>query len=233
MQVKKSPKADLENKKFIFLQVGFVLALTVCLVAFEWSREEIGLSVLGDLSLEEIWEEEIESTIQDEDIPEPEPEPEPEIEEVFEELIIVDDDTEVDTRLDIDAEADETTATIIDMSRFDHGDEEEELDVIDFAVVEEKPIFPGGDAALLQFIRDNTRYPPIAKENGIQGRVFVQFVIDVNGKVTNVQIARGVDPYLDQEALRVVRLLPDWKPGRQRGQNVPVSFIVPINFRLY
>ncbi len=233
MQVKKSPKADLENKKFIFLQIGFVLALTICLVAFEWSQEEVGLSVLGDLSLEEIWEEEIESTIQEEDIPEPEPEPEPEIEEVFEELIIVDDEAEVDSRLDIDAEADETTATIIDMSRFSDGDEDEELDVIDFAVVEEKPIFPGGDAALLQFIRDNTRYPPIAKENGIQGRVFVQFVIDVNGKVTSVQIARGVDPYLDQEALRVVRLLPDWKPGRQRGQNVPVSFIVPINFRLY
>ncbi len=228
MQIKKTSKADLEKKKIIFLQIGFVIALTICLVAFEWTTEEVGPGVLGDLSMEDIWEEEIESTIQDEDIPEPEPEPE--IEEVFEELLIVEDDVEVDTRIDIDAEADQTTETRITVPVFE---EEEELDPIDFAVVEEKPLFPGGDAALMQFIANNTKYPEIAKENGIQGRVFVQFVIDINGKVTSVRIARGVDPYLDQEALRVVKMIPNWTPGRQRGQAVPVNFIVPINFRLY
>lgn len=232
MQIKKSPKVDLERHKFNFLLVGFVLALTVCLVAFEWTTEEIGAGLLGELTMDEVWEEEIESTIQEEDIPEPEPEPEPEIEEVFEELIIVDDEAEVDTRLDIDAEADQSTRTTITMPTFVE-EEEEELDPIDFAVVEEKPVFPGGDAALMKFIADNTRYPEIARENGIQGKVFVQFVIDENGRVTNVSIARGVDPYLDQEALRVVRMIPNWTPGRQRGRAVPVNFIVPINFRLF
>ena len=233
MQIKKSEKADLEKRKFIFLQLGFVIALTICLVAFEWTTEEVNLGALGDLSMQELFEEEIESTIQDEDIPEPEPEPEPEIEEVFEELVVVEDDKDVDSRLDIDSEADERTQTTFTIPTFTPVDEPEELDPIDFAVVEEKPVFPGGDAALMKFISDNTKYPEIAKENGIQGRVFVQFVIDERGKVTSVRIARGVDPYLDQEALRVVRMIPDWKPGKQRGKAVPVNFIVPINFRLY
>jgi periplasmic protein TonB len=231
MQVKKSPKVDLERRKFIFLQLGFVLALAICLVAFEWSTEEVGAGALGDLSMEEVWEEEIESTIQEEEIPEPEPEPEPEIEEVIEELVIVEDDAEVDDRLDIDSEANEKTQTQIVIQNYE--EEEEEVEPIDFAVVEDKPLFPGGDAALMSFIANNTKYPEIAKENGIQGRVFVQFIIDEKGKVTNVKIARGVDPYLDQEALRVVKLIPDWKPGKQRGKAVPVNFIVPINFRLY
>ncbi len=233
MQVKKSPKADLEKRKFVFLQLGFVVALALCLVAFEWTTKEVNLGALGDLSMFEMWEEEIESTIQDEDIPEPEPEPEPEIEEVFEELVIVDDEAEVDSRLDIDSEAGEDTRTTFTIPTFTVDEEPEELDPIDFAVVEDKPEYPGGDAALMKFIADNTKYPEIAKENGIQGRVFVQFVISETGQVTNVRIARGVDPYLDQEAVRVVRMIPPWKPGRQRGKPVPVNYIVPINFRLF
>lgn len=233
MQVKKSPKVDLEKRKFIFLQLGFVIALALCLVAFEWTTEDVDLSALGDLSMDEMWEEEIESTIQDEEIPEPEPEPEPEIEEVFEELTIVEDDADVDSRLDIDSEAGEDTKTTFTIPTFTVEEEEEELDPIDFAVVEDKPEYPGGDAALMKFIADNTKYPEIAKENGIQGRVFVQFVISETGQVTSVRIARGVDPYLDQEALRVVKMIPPWKPGKQRGKPVPVNYIVPINFKLY
>lgn len=152
--------------------------------------------------------------------------------EAFEELLIVDDADDIDTRYDIDAEAGQSQRASAKISSFVAEPEEEYGDPIDFAVVEQKPTFPGGDTALINFITENTVYPEIAKEKEIQGRVFVSFIIDTAGKVTNVALARGVDPYLDNEALRVVKLLPDWTPGKQRGKPVNVYFIVPINFRL-
>ena len=88
-------------------------------------------------------------------------------------------------------------------------------------------------AKLMQYLGKNTKFPQIAKENGIQGRVFIQFVINKTGKVVNVEVVRGVDPYLDKEALRVVKAMPKWKPGKQRGKAVKVSYIVPINFKLF
>jgi protein TonB len=157
----------------------------------------------------------------------------PEPETVIEELTIVEDDVVVDN-VDLNSEADENTRTNTNITQsFDVEVVEEEVEPIAFAVVEDKPVFPGGDAALMKFIADNTKYPEIAKENGIQGRVFIQFVIDKVGNVTKVTVAKGVDPYLDEEAMRVVKSLPSWTPGKQRGKPVPVTFVVPINFKLY
>ncbi len=150
--------------------------------------------------------------------------------EAFEELAYLD-DIETDSRLDFDSEASESPPTAYVIPTFS-SNEEEEQDPIDFAIVEKKPEFPGGETALIKFISENTVYPTAAKEEGIQGRVFVGFVISETGEIKNVRIARGVDPYLDQEALRVVRLLPKWKPGVQRGKNVSVNYILPINFKL-
>ncbi|MCK9255464.1 MAG: TonB family protein [Bacteroidales bacterium] len=179
-------------------------------------------------------EEEIENTIQEappEELDEPEPEPEPET--IIEELTVVDDDVKV-ADIKINTEADEKTQTSTRVVQITEVEiVEEEVEPIAFAVVETKPEYPGGDAALMKFISENTKYPEIAKENGIQGRVFIQFVIDATGKVTKVQVAKGVDPYLDSEAMRVVKTLPSWSPGKQRGKNVPVTYIVPINFKLY
>lgn len=110
---------------------------------------------------------------------------------------------------------------------------QEEEEVVNFYVIEEKPEYPGGEEALLKYIADNTKYPEIAKENNIQGKVFVEFVIQKDGSVGDVKILRGVDPYLDAEAVRVVKSLPKWSPGKQRGKAVKVSFQVPINFKLY
>lgn len=232
MEVKKSPKVDLERKKFIFLEIGLVLALAICYIAFEWKSGEVSTGSLGELTSEDVFEEEIINTEQETPPEQPEPEiPEPEA--VIEELIIVEDDKKVDA-LDLNTEADEKTKTNITIVQTGNIQvEEEEVEPIAFAVVEEKPTFPGGEAELLKFIAENTKYPEIAKENGIQGRVFIQFVIDKNGRVTNVTIAKGVDPYLDAEALRVVKSLPNWTPGKQRGKPVPVTFVVPINFKLY
>ncbi len=100
------------------------------------------------------------------------------------------------------------------------------------SVIEEKPEFPGGEAAAFQWIANNIKYPEIAKENNIQGKVFVQFVIGKDGKVTDVQVVRGVDPSLDKEAVRVIQSMPAWKPGKQRNKPVKVSFQLPINFKL-
>ena len=94
------------------------------------------------------------------------------------------------------------------------------------------PEFPGGEAALRQFLATAVKYPVIAQENGIQGRVYVTFVVNTDGSITDARIARGVDPSIDKEALRVVNTLPKWKPGKQRGKPVRVSYTVPINFVL-
>ncbi len=101
-----------------------------------------------------------------------------------------------------------------------------------FFIVEDMPEFPGGDLALRKFIAASVKYPEIAQENGIQGKVYVTFVVGDDGYVKNAKIARGVDPSLDKEALRVVSSLPQWKPGKQRGQAVNVAYTVPINFAL-
>lgn len=232
MQVKKSDKVNLEKKRGLFLEIGLLLSLSICLLAFEWTTEDVSTSTLGDLTMEDVFEEEIENTVQEappEDIPEPEPEPET----VIEELNVVEDNVQV-ADVDINTEATEKTQTEIRIvTDFEVEEEVEEVEPIAFAVVEDKPTFPGGDAALMKYIAENTKYPEIAKENGISGRVFVQFVIDKSGKVTKVTVARGVDPHLDAEAMRVVKSLPDWSPGKQRGKAVPVTFVVPINFKLY
>lgn len=232
MQIKKSEKANLEKKKFTFTLIGLVLSLSFCLFAFEWTSKEVSEASLGDMKMGDLFEEEIENTIQD--VPPPEVEPEqPEPETVIEELTIVENDVKV-ANININSEADEKTKTNTNVVTFKEPDVvEEEVEPIAFAVVEDKPTFPGGDAALMKYIADNTKYPEIAKENSIQGRVYIQFVIDKVGNVTKVTVAKGVDPYLDNEAMRVVKTLPKWTPGKQRGKPVPVTYIVPINFKLY
>lgn len=107
---------------------------------------------------------------------------------------------------------------------------EEENKVFD--VVEEKPSFPGGQGALMAWLNDNIKYPVVAAENGIQGKVIVQFVVGKNGSISNVKVLRSVDPSLDKEAVRVVSNMPNWTPGKQNGASVNVRFTLPVTFRL-
>lgn len=101
-----------------------------------------------------------------------------------------------------------------------------------YFIVEDMPEFPGGEQALRRFIANEIRYPEIAREKGIQGKVYVNFVVEADGSVGRLKIARGVDPSLDREALRVVSVLPKWVPGKQKGKNVAISYTVPISFVL-
>lgn len=224
MDLKKTPQADLDRNKGLFMLIGLVVVLGILLAAFEYRASDNNIASLGELGDVNL-EEEIIPITRQEDKPPPPP-PKPKVVEIIE---IVEDDVEIEDELEIeDTEADEETEV-----EEVEVEEEESDEVFAFAVIEDKPEFPGGDAKLMAYLGNNTKFPQIAKENGIQGRVFVQFVIDKKGKVTDVQIARGVDPYLDKEALRVVKGMPSWKPGKQRGKAVKVSYIVPINFKLF
>ena len=226
MEVKKTPQADLENKKTIFMQIGLVIVLGLVFVAFEWTTTEVDVSqfeITEDLDAEE----EIIPITRQEEVKPPPPPPPPKVTDV---LNIVEDDVELDEELDIeDTEMDEDSE--VDFSNVVEEEEEEE-DAPVFFIVEEMPEFPGGESALHQYIAKSIKYPVIAQENGIQGRVYVSFVINAKGEVTDIKIARGVDPALDKEAIRVIKNMPKWKPGKQRGKPVKVSFTVPINFVL-
>jgi len=226
MELKKSSKADLERKKNVFMQIGFVMVLSVALIAFEWSTTDYSLDPSLIIS-EMVVEEEIIPITRPEEI-KPPPPPPPQVTDV---LVIVDDDVELDDVLDIfDTEMDNTREFDMIIT-IDVEDEERDVDVIHI-IVEDDPEFPGGNEALLRYLAQNTRYPPIAQENGIQGKVHVRFVVEPTGDVSNVEVIRGVDPSLDREAVRVVSTLPRFKPGRQRNRPVRVWYTVPINFTL-
>src|SRR5687768_17422126 len=111
-------------------------------------------------------------------------------------------------------------------------DSNEDKDSTLFTVVEQMPEFPGGEEAMNQFLNDNLQYPQMAKEQGIQGKVWIGFIVNKSGKITNVEVLRGIGGGCDEEAARVVKKMPDWKPGRQSGRPVKVKFRFPINFVL-
>ncbi len=228
MELKKTPKADLENKKQLYFMIGLVIALGITLVGFEWTTQPSKATSLGAVSAVAVEEEIIPITREQEVKPPPPPPP-----KVIEVLNIVDNDVKIDDELMIeDSEADDKT--LIDVAPvISAPKEEEEEDAAEvFYIVEDMPEFPGGEAALRAFIAQAIKYPVIAQENGIQGKVYVTFVVGKDGSVSNATIARGVDASLDKEALRVVNTLPKWKPGKQRGKPVNVSYTVPINFVL-
>lgn len=228
METKKSKKADLESKRNTFLLIGLVAALGITLVAFEWTTKPSRVDSLGSIQSQEV-EEEIIPITREQEVKPPPPPPPPKVVEV---LNIVDDEVEIDDELEIeDSEADDET--VIDVQPLVEAAEEEEEQTNEiFLVVEEAPEFPGGARALYAFINNNVHYPVIAQENGIQGTVYVKFVVNEKGEATDAKILRGVDPSLDREALRVISSLPRFKPGKQRGKPVKVYYNSRIKFQL-
>ena len=217
MEPKKNPEISLEKKKGLFFQIGLVVTLVIVLGAFEWKSYEKVDYNLGQLNLDDL-EEEIIPITRQEITPPPPPPPPPEVIVIVEDIVEIVDEAKIET-----TESDEMVAVI---------EIEEESDEEFFMVVENMPEFPGGDLGLMKYIQKNVKYPPIAKEYNITGKVYVSFIVDKSGSVTDVKIARGVDKSLDAEALRVVKSLPKYKPGKQRGKAVRVMFTIPINFTL-
>lgn len=229
MEVKKSPKADLENKRSTWLLVGYVIVLAFMFIAFEWTKRDVKIDTsqtVADL----VFEEEIEIPITEQ----PEmatPPPPPEAPTFVESLTIVDDDMDIEST---EIASSEETGQAVEIAYVPPTVEEEEVEEQEiFEVVEQMPEFPnGGMAGLMQYLSKNIKYPTIAQENGTQGRVTVQFVVNADGSIVDAKVIRGVDPYLDKEALRVINSMPKWRPGMQRGKAVRVKYTVPVMFRL-
>ena len=228
MDIKKSEKASLENKKLMFIEIGLVVSLAITLFAFEWTSTETETALLEDTT-EVLIEEEIISTQMDTPPPPPAA---PKIPVLSDQIDIVDDEIEIEDDMFMNLEDDASLGVEI----MDYVEVEEEVveeEAIPFQLVEEKPSFQGGDAnQFSKWVNQRLVYPEIAKENGVQGRVTLQFTVEKDGSITKVKVLRGVDPSLDKEAVRVVSSSPKWKPGKQRDRAVPVTYTFPVIFQL-
>ena len=225
MELKKNNKVNLERSRTLFLQMGLVLALGIVYISFEYTQTEIN-------AVEIQWTEEI--AMEEEVVPitraeEPLPPPPPPPPAFTQVLSIVDDDVELDDELELeDMEMDEEAT--VEIVAFE--EEEETDDNFIFQRVEKMPQFPGGYAALMQYLQNNLKYPKMAEENGIQGRVFVKFTVKKDGNIGDVIVLKGIDRSIDAEAVRVVQAMPHWQAGEQRSRPVNVSCNIPIAFTL-
>ena len=229
MEIKKSNKASLENKKLLFTEIGLVAALGIVYGAFNYSTRENEVAALEDTT--EMADVEEMVAIQQE-TPPPPPEA-PNIPVLSDQIDIVDDDIKVDDMFQTLEDDANTGVEIMDYKEEEVHEEEVEEEAIPFQLVEEKPSFNGGDAnEFSKWVNSKLVYPEIAKENGVQGRVTLQFTVEADGRVTNVKVLRGVDDSLDKEAVRVVSSSPKWKPGKQRDRAVKVTYTFPVIFQL-
>lgn len=219
MELKKNPKADLNKQRGVFFQIGMIASLGLMLTAFNWAQREGGAGDLGDLVIEEPVEVEVPQTEQK--VQPPPPPPPPQLEVVEDDEMVEEDDIQ-------STEVNQDTKIDIPVIEPEEGPAEPEI----FTVVEEMPTFPGGDQALLEYMAKNTKYPPLARENGLSGIVVVTFVVDERGNINNVQVLRGIGGGCDEEAIRVVKSMPAWKPGKQRGMPVRVQYNLPFRFTL-
>lgn len=227
MEIKKSPKADLEGKKTTGLLIGLVLILAAMFVAFEWTKRDVVITAGSGIVDVPFEEEMVPITEQEEPKQAPPPPEAPKVEEV---LQIAENDADVEEST---IQSNEDKGEAVEIKYVPEVVEEEEVEEQQiFQVVEEMPEFPGGMAECLKFLAKNIKYPPIAQENGVQGRVIVQFVVNQDGSIVDPVVVRSVDPYLDKEALRVIQMMPKWKPGKQRGKAVRVKYTVPVTFKL-
>jgi protein TonB len=230
MEIKKTKRADLEGSKTPSFLMGIIIGCAVLFVGFEWGTRDV--QAVGDSGIAEILtEEDIEITRPEDTPPPPPPPPAPAVVEV---LNVVEDNVEIEQQ-EIESTEDIQSAaqqqTYVAPAAAIQEEEEESAQQI-FTIVEENPQFPGGEGEMIRFLYGSIRYPVIAQENGIQGRVTCTFVINRDGSIVDAQVVRGVDPSLDKEALRVINSMPKWSPGKQRGKPVRVRFTLPVTFKL-
>lgn len=227
MEVKKSKKAAIENRRGTWLLMGFVATLAFMFVTFEWTQHDVNVAS-GSLTRDPIFEENLIPITFPEEKLQPPPPP---LAKVADELTIVNNDENV---ANIIVKTSEDNGEKVEIGRIlpKVVEREEPAEEPIFVVAEKMPSFPGGDAALLQYLGKNIKYPTVSQETGAQGRVIVQFVVDKDGTITNPVVVKSVDAYLDKEALRVINTMPKWTPGKQRNQPVRVKYTLPVMFRL-
>lgn len=228
MNSKKEKNAELNNKRQTSFLIGYILVFAMIFVSLEWTQATVSMKTYTQGSVETTDEDVIPFTLQNP----PPPPPPPSISQDI--LTLVDTDVDI-TEMKIQ-ETESNEETKVDIRQFNanetYGEGEYVDEEIPVAMLQEQPQFPGGDAALLDWVNRNVQYPKVAKNRGDKGRVTVSFVIDKTGKVMSGRIERGVSAELDAEALRIISIMPNWKPGMQGNKTVKVRFILPITFRL-
>ena len=225
MEIKKSPKADLENKRGLFLEIGLVVAVVLVIGAFAVTPKEHRIEKV-DLGYAPVEVEIVEVTREDQKPPEAPKKVDMAV--VSDMLEVVTNDTKIETEIDF-AEFDVNQAIEVAPVQTEEVFEEEI-----FIVVEEKASFMGGDEGTFRnWVQQNVKFPQIALENGIQGRVVLSFVIEKDGRLTNIQVLQTPDRSLSEEAIRVLNKSPKWSPGKQRNQVVRVKYTLPVDFRVH
>ena len=225
MEIKKSPKADLQNKRGLLLEIGLAVALAIVIGAFAWTPKEHRIEQV-DLNYAIVEEEITEITRQDQKPPEPPKKVEVKV--IADLLQVVTNDTKIETSMTFD-EFDEDAEVFQEVEVV----EEEIVDDEPFLIVETMPTFQGGDLNTFRnWVQSNVRFPQIALENGIQGTVVLSFVIEKDGSLTNIQVLRTPDRSQSEEATRVLQKSPKWTPGKQRNQVVRVKYNLPVVFRV-
>ena len=227
MELKKNPKADLENRRGLYLEIGLVVVLVGCLVAFNVKSYDQDEKVVEQRTAVDEIEDVMIQTAED-----PPPPPPPEQPEVTTELTIVEDDAEIENELGIvNAEVDENTQNI-EIAPVPVEEVQEEVEEEIFLVVESEPEFPGGIEKLYEYFGKNIKYPALARENNLTGRVFITFVVEKDGSISNAKVLRDIGGGCGAEAVRVAKGMPKWKPGKQQGKAVRVQYNLPVIFNL-
>lgn len=223
MEAKKTENASLSKKSGFFFNIGLFVSMCLIVLAFEWKKYDDGpLMDLGQVSddFEELLE--IPPTEQP-------PPPPPKIQQP--EIIEVPDEEEIEEEIEVDLDVEITEETVIEEIIVDEAPEEEVADEV-FTIVEDAATPPGGYQAFYEYVGKKMKYPAQARRMGIEGRVYVQFVVDKDGTLTEVQAVKGIGAGCDEEAVRVLKGAPKWSPPKQRGKPVKQRIILPITFKL-
>lgn len=224
MEYKKKPEVDLNRSRGLFFEIGLTVSLAAVLGSFSYYVTERTVSSLGEVVVMEEVEMEIPPSRQEYTPPPPPPPPT---------LTIVEDNVEIEevemqtTEVQEDTRIDVPTTVVVEPER--------NVKIVEpeiFTIVEEMPSFPGGDAKLFEYLRKNIKYPPMARENNLQGTVVLSFIVDEKGSIKDIKVMRSVGGGCDEEAIRVVKSMPQWNPGKQRGTAVKVSYTLPVRFTL-
>ncbi len=223
MEAKKTDKADLTKKSGLFLSVGLVVTMVLVVMAFEWKQYDEQIADLQGKNVDSFDETmEVPPTEQP-------PPPPPQVQQP--QVVEVPDEEEIKEDIKVNLDVEVTDQTKIEEIVVQAAEPEEETDQI-FTIVEESASPKGGIAAFYKYVSDKIKYPPQARRMGIEGRVFVEFVIAKDGTLTEVKAIKGIGAGCDEEAVRIVQSAPPWNPGKQRGKPVKQRYTLPIIFKL-
>ncbi len=223
MEAKKTAKADLEKKSSFFFSIGLLVAMALIVMAFEWKQYDESLAELVGKNTN-TFEEMLE--VPPTDVPPPPP---PQIQAPI--IVEVPDEEKIEEEIDVKFDVEASEETKIQEVVVVAEEAKEEVDEI-FTIVEEPASPKGGMPAFYKYIGDKMKYPAQARRMGIEGKVFVEFVIGKDGSISDVKAVKGIGAGCDEEAVRVVQAAPSWSPGKQRGKSVKQRMVLPITFKL-